>query len=182
MGYNFSHRFPQIVAVLTVLPVRYCLIDGEAVVCNERGLAVFDLICGYRHATAAVLCAFDPRTRWQGLAAHADRRAQAHPDEGPAHRRQHRQAAGAAARAAADKRGVTRLQPHISRQSTQVRLDPNSGSIAATHYLTSWATSKLMRCNKVGAVSRLRGQAFSSSSNAFASFRSSVSKPSVNQP
>ena len=41
-------------------------------------------------------------------------------------------------------------------------------------------TSKLMRCNKVGVVST--GQAFSSSSNAFASFRSSVSKPSVNQP
>jgi bifunctional non-homologous end joining protein LigD len=58
-GNNFSNRFPQIVAALGVLPVRYCLIDGEAVVCNERGLAVFDLICGYRHATAAVLCAFD---------------------------------------------------------------------------------------------------------------------------
>jgi bifunctional non-homologous end joining protein LigD len=42
-----------------VLPVRSCLIDGEAVVCNERGLAVFDLIRGYRHDAAAVLCAFD---------------------------------------------------------------------------------------------------------------------------
>jgi bifunctional non-homologous end joining protein LigD len=56
-GYNFSNRFPQIVAALTVLPVRSCLIDGEAVVCNEKGLAVFDLIRGYRHD--AVLCAFD---------------------------------------------------------------------------------------------------------------------------
>jgi hypothetical protein len=43
----------------------------------------------------------------------------------PAHRRQHRQAAGAVARAAADKRGVTRLQPHISRQSAQFGLDPS---------------------------------------------------------
>jgi bifunctional non-homologous end joining protein LigD len=42
-----------------VLPVRSCLIDGEAVVCNERGLAVFDLLRGYRHDAAAVLCAFD---------------------------------------------------------------------------------------------------------------------------
>jgi hypothetical protein len=41
MGYNFSNRFPQIVAALTVRPVRSCLIDGEAVVCNESGLAVF---------------------------------------------------------------------------------------------------------------------------------------------
>ena len=40
-GNDFSHRFPQIVAALTVLSVRSCLIDGEAVVCNESGLAVF---------------------------------------------------------------------------------------------------------------------------------------------
>ena len=58
-GTNFSNRFPQIVAAVTVLPVRSCLIDGEAVVCDENGLAVFDLIRGYRHDTAAVLCAFD---------------------------------------------------------------------------------------------------------------------------
>jgi bifunctional non-homologous end joining protein LigD len=42
-----------------VLPVHSCLIDGEAVVCKESGLAVFDLIGGYRHDAAAVLCAFD---------------------------------------------------------------------------------------------------------------------------
>jgi bifunctional non-homologous end joining protein LigD len=41
------------------LPARSCLIAGEAVVCNERGLAVFDLLRGYRHDAAAVLCAFD---------------------------------------------------------------------------------------------------------------------------
>ena len=58
-GNNFSNRFPQIVTALTVLPVRSCLIAGEAVVCNERGLAVFDLLRGYRHDAAAVLCAFD---------------------------------------------------------------------------------------------------------------------------
>ena len=58
-GNDFSRRFPQIIAALTVLPVRSCLIDGEAVVCNESGLAVFDLIRGYCHDAAAVLCAFD---------------------------------------------------------------------------------------------------------------------------
>jgi bifunctional non-homologous end joining protein LigD len=58
-GTNFSNRFPQTVAAVTVLPVRSCLLDGEAVVCDENGLAVFDLIRGYRHDTAAVLCAFD---------------------------------------------------------------------------------------------------------------------------
>ena len=35
-GNDFLRRFPQIVAALTVLPVRSCLIDGEAVVCNEK--------------------------------------------------------------------------------------------------------------------------------------------------
>ena len=58
-GTNFSNRFPQIVAAVTLLPVRSCLIDGEAVVCNEDGLAVFELIRGYRNDAAAVLCAFD---------------------------------------------------------------------------------------------------------------------------
>jgi bifunctional non-homologous end joining protein LigD len=56
---NFSNRFPQVVAAVISLPVRSCLIDGEAVVCDENGLAVFDLIRGCRHDAAAVLCAFD---------------------------------------------------------------------------------------------------------------------------
>jgi hypothetical protein len=45
--------------------------------------------------------------------------------------RELRQAAGAAARAAADKRGVTRLHPHIHDSQRNVRLAPNCGSIAA---------------------------------------------------
>ena len=51
MDNNFSNRFPQIVAALTVLPVRSCLIDDEAVVCDENGLAVFDLIRGWATET-----------------------------------------------------------------------------------------------------------------------------------
>src|SRR6516164_7155635 len=43
-GNDFSRRFPRVVVALTALPVRSCLIDGEAIVCNENGLAVFDLI------------------------------------------------------------------------------------------------------------------------------------------
>ena len=39
----------------------------------------------------------------------------------------------------ADKRGVTRLQPHISRRPHNVGLDPKSGSIAATQYPSSSA-------------------------------------------
>jgi len=41
------------------LPVRSCLIDGEAIVTNGDGLAVFDLIRGHGSKASAVLCAFD---------------------------------------------------------------------------------------------------------------------------
>jgi bifunctional non-homologous end joining protein LigD len=58
-GNDFSRRFPFIAMALGKLPVRSCLIDGEAIVCDERGLAVFELI--RRHGTigSAVHCAFD---------------------------------------------------------------------------------------------------------------------------
>jgi bifunctional non-homologous end joining protein LigD len=58
-GNHFTSRFPQIVAAVAALPVRSCLIDGEAIVCNGAGLAVFDLLRLRRHGPAAVLCAFD---------------------------------------------------------------------------------------------------------------------------
>ena len=39
--------------------MRSCLIDGEAIACNDDGLAVFKLIRNYRHGDAVTLCAFD---------------------------------------------------------------------------------------------------------------------------
>src|SRR5262249_48012571 len=36
-----------------------CLIDGEAIVCDQNGLAVFDLIRRHGSLASAVLCAFD---------------------------------------------------------------------------------------------------------------------------
>jgi len=56
---DFTSRFPQIVAAVSALPALSCLIDGEAVVCNAAGLAVFDLLRQHRHGPSAVLCAFD---------------------------------------------------------------------------------------------------------------------------
>jgi bifunctional non-homologous end joining protein LigD len=41
------------------LPVRSCLIDGEAIVRDKNGLAVFELIRGHRTVASAVHCAFD---------------------------------------------------------------------------------------------------------------------------
>ena len=58
-GNDFTHRFPFIEMTVKSLPVRTCLIDGEAIVCDETGLAVFELIRGHRTVASAVHCAFD---------------------------------------------------------------------------------------------------------------------------
>ena len=58
-GHDFAERFPLAAAAVAVLPARSCLIDGEAIVTDQKGLAVFDLIRGHRSSATAVLCAFD---------------------------------------------------------------------------------------------------------------------------
>jgi bifunctional non-homologous end joining protein LigD len=58
-GNDFSGRFPFIAMAVSKLPVRSCLIDGEAIVCDENGLAVFELIRRHGALASAVLCAFD---------------------------------------------------------------------------------------------------------------------------
>jgi len=58
-GDDFSSRFPVIATAVAKLPVRSCLIDGEAIVCDENGLAVFELIRQHGAGEDAVLCAFD---------------------------------------------------------------------------------------------------------------------------
>jgi bifunctional non-homologous end joining protein LigD len=58
-GHDFTSRFPLVVAAVTSLPAHSFLIDGEAIVTDDGGLAVFDLIRRQRHGAAAVLCAFD---------------------------------------------------------------------------------------------------------------------------
>jgi bifunctional non-homologous end joining protein LigD len=58
-GNDFSSRFPFIATAVDKLPVQSCLIDGEAIVCDENGLAVFDLIQRNDAGEHAVLCAFD---------------------------------------------------------------------------------------------------------------------------
>jgi bifunctional non-homologous end joining protein LigD len=58
-GHDFAARFPLIVAAVTALPVRSCFIDGEAIVCDDSGLAVFYLMRRRRSGLQAALCAFD---------------------------------------------------------------------------------------------------------------------------
>jgi len=58
-GNDFSSRFPFIAMAVSKLSVRSCLIAGEAIVCDENGLAVFELIRRQGAFANAVLCAFD---------------------------------------------------------------------------------------------------------------------------
>jgi bifunctional non-homologous end joining protein LigD len=58
-GNDFADRFPLIAEAIEALPVKSCVVDGEAIVCDGDGLAVFDLIRSHRSNAVAVLCAFD---------------------------------------------------------------------------------------------------------------------------
>jgi bifunctional non-homologous end joining protein LigD len=58
-GRDLADRFPVAAAATEALPVRSCVIDGEAIVCNDDGLAIFDLIRGHGSNGRAILCAFD---------------------------------------------------------------------------------------------------------------------------
>ncbi|MFY9840422.1 MAG: hypothetical protein WAK55_28950, partial [Xanthobacteraceae bacterium] len=58
-GNDFSSRFPFVAMAVGKLPVRSCLIDGEAIVCDINGLAVFELIRRHGTIASAVHCAFD---------------------------------------------------------------------------------------------------------------------------
>ena len=58
-GHDFSKRFPLMVAAMAMLPVCSCLIDGEAIVSDDSGLAVFALLRSWPTNVSAVLCAFD---------------------------------------------------------------------------------------------------------------------------
>jgi bifunctional non-homologous end joining protein LigD len=59
-GNDWTERYPSVVAALYALKVKSCLIDGEIAVCDETGLAVFDLLRhGSQIKTEAVLFAFD---------------------------------------------------------------------------------------------------------------------------
>src|SRR5262249_37880215 len=54
-----TQRIPLIVEAVAALNARSCIIDGEAVACDDDGIASFERIC-YRHYDKAVfLYAFD---------------------------------------------------------------------------------------------------------------------------
>jgi ATP-dependent DNA ligase len=58
-GNDFTRRFPLIVDALARLRSRSCIIDGEAVACDDNGVASFDLIRHQRANESIFLYAFD---------------------------------------------------------------------------------------------------------------------------
>ena len=58
-GDDFTSRFPLAAAAVSALPANSFLLDGEAIVTDAKGLAVFDLIRRQRHSSEAVLIGFD---------------------------------------------------------------------------------------------------------------------------
>ena len=58
-GHDWANRFPLIVEAVNHLKVRSCLIDGEVVCCDERGLSVFETLRQRRNEVIAFMFAFD---------------------------------------------------------------------------------------------------------------------------
>jgi bifunctional non-homologous end joining protein LigD len=54
-GNDLTYRFPLIVETLVRLPSRSCIIDGEAVACDDNGVTPFNRV-RYRHMTKAFCC------------------------------------------------------------------------------------------------------------------------------
>ena len=58
-GNDFTRRFPLIIEALERLRSRSCIIDGEAVACDDNGLASFERIRYRQHDGDVFLYAFD---------------------------------------------------------------------------------------------------------------------------
>ena len=58
-GFDLADRFILAATAIASLPARSCVIDGEAIACDQRGLSVFDMIRWRQHDNAVTLCAFD---------------------------------------------------------------------------------------------------------------------------
>src|SRR3984893_17373292 len=58
-GNDLTYRFPLIVEAVAKLRSRSCIIDGEAVVCGDDGIASFDRIRHRHHDADVFIWAFD---------------------------------------------------------------------------------------------------------------------------
>jgi hypothetical protein len=68
-GNDFSAQFPFIASAVNNLPARSCLIDGEAIVTDDAGLAVF--VGAPRSLAMAICCCGSPMNEpWSRSPAH----------------------------------------------------------------------------------------------------------------
>jgi bifunctional non-homologous end joining protein LigD len=58
-GHDLTFRFPLITTAIAQLAMHSCLIDSEAIVSDDNGLAVYQLLRNYRRGNAATFYAFD---------------------------------------------------------------------------------------------------------------------------
>ena len=58
-GHDWTGRYSLIAQAAEALAVTSCLIDGEAVACDDDGLAVFERLRDRRHDASVLLYAFD---------------------------------------------------------------------------------------------------------------------------
>src|SRR5205809_8148316 len=58
-GNDLAYRFPLIVETLASLRSRSCIIDGEAVACDDNGVTSFNRVRYRYHDESAFLYAFD---------------------------------------------------------------------------------------------------------------------------
>jgi bifunctional non-homologous end joining protein LigD len=58
-GYDWTERYPRIVAAVSAIRTSSATIDGEAVYCDDSGLAIFDMLHGRQHDASVLLYAFD---------------------------------------------------------------------------------------------------------------------------
>ena len=52
-GKRLDDRYPLVVEAVNHLKVRSCLIDGEAVCCDDRALTIFKVLCSPRYQPAS---------------------------------------------------------------------------------------------------------------------------------
>jgi len=52
-GNDWTQRYPLVVEAVNHLKVRSCLIDGEAVCCDDRALTIFKVLCSPRYQPAS---------------------------------------------------------------------------------------------------------------------------------
>jgi bifunctional non-homologous end joining protein LigD len=58
-GNDLTDRFPLIVEALARLRARSCIVDGEAVSCDDDGIASFERMRDWRHGDSVFMWAFD---------------------------------------------------------------------------------------------------------------------------